>query len=134
MIDDAKKVADRAAAAIDQFADRKTIAEVQESIVHLHGLLHATEKGDGLAHALFYDKRTADEFTRLETNLSRLSEHVDRGVQHLDAVLGCHRRRRQAAPQQRLARGQERGRRRRSRSSSRTSSATSTAPPATWRR
>jgi phospholipid/cholesterol/gamma-HCH transport system substrate-binding protein len=88
-IEDVKKVADRAAAAVDQFADKKTIAEVQESIVHIHGLLHATEKGDGLAHALFYDKRTADELTRLETNLSRLSEHVDRGVQHLDAVLAA---------------------------------------------
>jgi phospholipid/cholesterol/gamma-HCH transport system substrate-binding protein len=89
VLDDAKKVADRMAVAVDQFADSKTIAEVKESVVHIHGLLHATEKGDGLAHALFYDKRTADELTRLETNLSQLSAHVDRGVQHLDAVLAA---------------------------------------------
>jgi phospholipid/cholesterol/gamma-HCH transport system substrate-binding protein len=87
VLDDAKRVADRAAAAVEQFADPKTIAEVRESVLHIHGLLHATEKGDGLAHALFYDKRTADELTRLETNLSRLTEHVDRGVQRIDAVL-----------------------------------------------
>ena len=87
VLDDTKRVADRAAAAVEQFADPKTIAEVRESVLHIHSLLHATDKGDGLAHALFYDKRTSDELTRLETNLSRLTEHVDRGVQHLDAVL-----------------------------------------------
>jgi phospholipid/cholesterol/gamma-HCH transport system substrate-binding protein len=89
VIDDAKKVADRAAVAVDQFADKKMIGEIRDSIVHIHGLLHATEKGDGLAHALFYDKRTADELTRLETNLSNLTAHVDRGVAHLDAVLAA---------------------------------------------
>ncbi len=88
-IEDAKRIADRAAKAVDQFADEKTISEVQSSIVHIHGLLHAADKGEGLAHALFYDKRTGQELTRLETNLSRLSEHVDRGVQHLDAVLAA---------------------------------------------
>jgi phospholipid/cholesterol/gamma-HCH transport system substrate-binding protein len=89
VMDDAKRVADRAAAAVDQFADPKTIAEVRESVLHIHALLHATDKGPGLAHAIFYDKRTADELTRLETNLVRLSDHVDRGVQHLDAVLAA---------------------------------------------
>jgi phospholipid/cholesterol/gamma-HCH transport system substrate-binding protein len=87
VLDDTKRVADRAAAAVDQFADPKTIAQVRESILHIHGLLHATDKGDGLAHALFYDKRSADDLTRIEDNLVRLTEHVDRGVQHLDAVL-----------------------------------------------
>ena len=89
VLDDARRSADRVAAAVDQFADPKTIAEVRESVLHIHGLLHATEKGDGLAHALFFDKRTADELTRLESNLSNLTEHVDRGVQHLDAVLAA---------------------------------------------
>jgi len=87
VLDDTRRVADRAASAVEQFADPKTIAEVRESVVHLHSLLHATDKGNGLAHALFYDKRTANELTRLATNLSQLTEHVDRGVQHLDAVL-----------------------------------------------
>ena len=87
VIDDAERVADRAAAAVDQFAEPKTIAHIREIVLHVHGLLHATDKGAGLAHALFYDKRTADQLLRLETNLSRLTEHVDRGVGHLDALL-----------------------------------------------
>jgi phospholipid/cholesterol/gamma-HCH transport system substrate-binding protein len=89
VLDDTKHVADRVAAAVDEIADPKTIAEVRESVVHIHGLLHATEKGEGLAHALFYDRRTADELTRLESNLSQVALHVDRGVQHLDALLAA---------------------------------------------
>jgi phospholipid/cholesterol/gamma-HCH transport system substrate-binding protein len=86
-IDDAKKVAERAAKAVDQFADARTVANFRDSVAHLHALLHATEKGQGLAHAIFYDKRTADDLGRLATNLSRLSGDVDRGVQSLDKVL-----------------------------------------------
>lgn len=89
VLDDTRRVADRVAAAADQIADPKTIAEVRESLFHIHALLHATEKGQGLAHAVFYDKRTADELTRLETRLSDLTAHVDRGVQHLDALLAA---------------------------------------------
>ena len=89
VLDDTRRVADRAAAAVQEFADPKTIAEVRESILHIHGLLHATEKGEGLAHALFYDKRTASDLTRISSNLSQLTAHLDRGVQHLDAVLAA---------------------------------------------
>ena len=89
VLDDTRRVADRAAAAVDQFADPKTIAEVRESVLHIHGLLHATEKGDGLAHALFYDKRTANDLTRISNNVAQLTDHLDRGVQHLDAVLAA---------------------------------------------
>lgn len=89
VIDDAKRAADRTAAAFDQIADPKTIGEIKESIMHMHGLLHATEKGAGLAHALFYDKRTANDLDRIADNLNQLTLHLDRGVQHLDAVLAA---------------------------------------------
>ncbi len=61
---------------------------IRESMEHIHGLLHATDKGDGLAHALFYDRKTADELQRIEGNLTRLSQHVDESVQHINTVLG----------------------------------------------
>jgi phospholipid/cholesterol/gamma-HCH transport system substrate-binding protein len=89
VIDDARRAADRTAAAFEQIADPKTVAQIKESILHIHGLLRATEKGVGLAHAIFYDKRTADELTRLETNLSDLTAHIDRSVRHIDLVLGA---------------------------------------------
>ena len=89
VLDDARRVADRAAAAVDQFARPKTIAELRESVTHMHTLLRATARGHGLAHALFFDRRTADELDRLETRLTRLTEHIDQGVQHIDAVLAA---------------------------------------------
>jgi phospholipid/cholesterol/gamma-HCH transport system substrate-binding protein len=87
ILDDVKHVGDRLALAADEIASPKTIAEVRESVTHIHALLHATEKGQGLAHAIFYDKRTADDLARVAANVQSLTAHVDRGVQHLDAVL-----------------------------------------------
>ncbi len=89
VLDDTRRVADRLAVAVDQIADPRTIAGIRESVAHIHGLLHATEKGHGLAHALFYDRRMAHEMTHFTASLSRLTDHVDRGVEHLDAVLGA---------------------------------------------
>ena len=89
VIDDAMRAADRTAAAFDQIADPKTIAQIKGSILHINGLLRAAETGQGLAHALFYDKRTAQDLDRVSNNLAELTAHLDRGVQHLDAVLAA---------------------------------------------
>jgi phospholipid/cholesterol/gamma-HCH transport system substrate-binding protein len=89
VLDDARRVSDRVRAAVDEILEPRTLAAVRESLVHIEGLLRAADQGPGLAHALFYDRRTADELTRLEHNLSLLTAHVDRGVQHLDGVLAA---------------------------------------------
>ncbi|HXU69457.1 MAG TPA: MlaD family protein [Polyangia bacterium] len=88
-IDDAKRVADRAASAVEEIADPKTIASIRDSVTHIHALLHQAEKGKGLAHALFYDPRTANQLNLLETRLVNLTDHVDRGVQRLDGILAA---------------------------------------------
>jgi phospholipid/cholesterol/gamma-HCH transport system substrate-binding protein len=87
-LDDVKHVADRAAQTVDTVLDPKTVGLIRESVEHIHGLLHQTDKGDGLAHALFYDRKTADDMQRIEANLTQLSQHVDEGVQHINTVLG----------------------------------------------
>jgi phospholipid/cholesterol/gamma-HCH transport system substrate-binding protein len=87
VLDDARRVADRLALVVDQFADAKTVAAVRGSLLHLHGLLHEADKGHGLAHALFYDRRTADELDRLLMGMNRLVQHVDRGMVRIDSVL-----------------------------------------------
>ena len=70
--------------------------------------LHATEKGDGLAHALFYDKRTAEraDAARDQPVAADRARRPRRAAPRRRA--GVDRRRRQTAPQQRLARGPER--------------------------
>lgn len=89
VLDDTKRVADRVAAAADEIADPKTIAQVRESLFHIHALLHATEKGEGLAHAMFYDKRTADDVGKLAQQMNELAAHVDEGVRRIDSVLAA---------------------------------------------
>jgi phospholipid/cholesterol/gamma-HCH transport system substrate-binding protein len=89
VIDDARRVADRVASAVEQFAEAKTVADVRGIAAHLHSLLRATDKGVGLMHALFYDKRTAEDVSRVARELALLSSDIDRGVRHLDAVLAA---------------------------------------------
>jgi phospholipid/cholesterol/gamma-HCH transport system substrate-binding protein len=87
-LDDVKHVAERAAQTVDTVLDPKTVGLIRESLEHIHGILHETDKGNGLAHALFYDRKTADDMQRIEANLTQLSQHVDEGVQHINTVLG----------------------------------------------
>jgi len=83
----ARTVADNAAKASKALADPKTIESFRGAMSSLHALLARAEKGPGLAHSLFYDKRTADSFQSLSAGVDRLVAHVDHGVKELDAVL-----------------------------------------------
>jgi phospholipid/cholesterol/gamma-HCH transport system substrate-binding protein len=87
VLDDARRVADRLAVVVDQVADARTMTAIRQSLLHLHALLHEADKGGGLVHALFYDRRTADELDRVLAGVDRLVQHVDRGVQRIDSVL-----------------------------------------------
>jgi phospholipid/cholesterol/gamma-HCH transport system substrate-binding protein len=89
VLDDARRLADRAATAVDQFADRKTVAAMRDSMLHIHALLHEADRGGGLVHALFYDHRTAGELDRLVASADRLVSHVDRTVGRIDGVLAA---------------------------------------------
>jgi phospholipid/cholesterol/gamma-HCH transport system substrate-binding protein len=89
VIDDARRVADRAAAAFEQFLDAKSVAAMRASLLHLHGLLHEADKGHGLAHAIFYDRRSAEDLERVLAGVDRLVQHVDRGVLRIDSVLAA---------------------------------------------
>jgi phospholipid/cholesterol/gamma-HCH transport system substrate-binding protein len=89
VLDDTRRVADLGAKAIQQFANPRTIANLNASLEHVRALLHATEYGHGLAHALFYDQRTATDLQHLTGQLAALAGHVDYGVGRLDELLGA---------------------------------------------
>lgn len=72
---------------MDALADPRTIADLRGSIASLRKLMLATERGPGLAHAIFYDRRTAENFQQLTDRLAQLSAHVDHGVRELDRIL-----------------------------------------------
>ena len=83
----AKRVADNAAVALDAFADQKTIENMQGSMASVRRLLKQAEQGPGLAHAVFYDRTTAEKFNDLVGQVDRLVTHVDSGVKKVDTIL-----------------------------------------------
>ncbi|HZS39633.1 MAG TPA: MlaD family protein [Polyangia bacterium] len=80
-------IAARAAVAMNAFAEPKTLADLKGSIGSVRHLLHAVESGPGLAHALFYDRRSADDLRAVAGELHRLTSRVDDGVAQVDRIL-----------------------------------------------
>src|SRR5205085_3204681 len=89
VMDRAKKVADRAAYAIDAFAAPKTVNDVQASLSSMRALLRAVEHGPGFVHALFYDPEQARAVSALVQHVDDLTRHVDGGVRSVDAILSA---------------------------------------------
>jgi phospholipid/cholesterol/gamma-HCH transport system substrate-binding protein len=88
-LDRVKLVADQAAVAMQAIADPKMLDDLHASMSSLRGLMAATEKGNGLAHALFYDPRTARELSQLTEHVDQLVAHVDDGVTKVDGILAA---------------------------------------------
>ncbi len=84
-----KKAATKAALAMDELADPKTIADVRIAVHSMRVLIHEAETGTGLAHQLFYDHHTAQEIDQLATQLNALSGNLNRGVSKIDAILAA---------------------------------------------
>jgi phospholipid/cholesterol/gamma-HCH transport system substrate-binding protein len=89
ILERARRAADDAARVLDALADPKTIGHVRGALASVHALLGAAERGPGLAHALFYDRRTAEALGELIERLARLAAHVDGGVARLDRLLAA---------------------------------------------
>lgn len=87
ILERAQEVAVNVQRASDALADPKTIESLQGSLRSAHHLLLAAEKGPGLAHAIFYDPRTAHDARQLVSRVDRLAEHVDEGVEKIDEIL-----------------------------------------------
>ena len=64
----------------DSLGDPKFAEDIRGSAADIHELLDAFVHGDGVAHRLVYDKRTAEHFDSLLT-------HLDTSTANLDATL-----------------------------------------------
>ncbi len=85
----AKTVADKAATVMEAIADPKMVADLHASMASVRELLAATEKGQGLMHAVFYDRATTADFKQLTARVNLLVGHVDDGVAKLDEILAA---------------------------------------------
>ncbi len=83
----AREVADSAAAAVRQLANPETIDDFRHSMTAIRELLEQAQRGPGLVHGLFYDRRSERQLDELGRSLNKLVVHLDTGAQHLDRVL-----------------------------------------------
>jgi phospholipid/cholesterol/gamma-HCH transport system substrate-binding protein len=82
-----QKVADGAAALADDLSAADARADIKGSLAALHKLLDATAHGQGLAHALFYDRKTARAIGGIASGIDRMVARVNTAVAALQPIL-----------------------------------------------
>ncbi|WP_164011232.1 MlaD family protein [Pyxidicoccus trucidator] len=73
--------------AVESYADPALAKDVARGMSSLRALLEEVEKGDGVLHALIYDKAAGREVRTLLANASQAAVRVDGAVGHLEALL-----------------------------------------------
>ncbi len=73
--------------AVEAYGDPQVTADVKRSIASLRGMLEAVEKGDGVLHALIYDKQAGDQVRVLLANTARAAARFDTAGAQVEALL-----------------------------------------------
>ncbi|NMO18354.1 MCE family protein [Pyxidicoccus fallax] len=73
--------------AVEAYADPAMAKDIARGVASLRALLEEVEKGDGVLHALVYDKAAGREVRTLMANASQAAARVDGAVGHLEALL-----------------------------------------------
>jgi phospholipid/cholesterol/gamma-HCH transport system substrate-binding protein len=74
--------------AVESYADPKMAKDVQRSVASLAALLEQVEKGDGVLHALIYDKQAGQQVRVLMANAAGAAARMDAALAEVDALLG----------------------------------------------
>jgi len=82
-----QRVADNAARFTDELASESVRRDLRGSLAAIRKLLDATAHGEGLAHAVFYDKRTARELQSIAVGVDNLVSHTDKAIAALQPIL-----------------------------------------------
>jgi len=88
VLDDAVVVSATLRKAAEAYADPAMAQDVAAGVRSLRKMLEEVEKGDGVLHALIYDKDTGREVRALMSNASRTAVRMDRAVAHVESMLG----------------------------------------------
>ncbi|MBM7112765.1 MCE family protein [Archangium primigenium] len=87
VLEDAVVVSATLRKAAEAYANPAMAEDVAAGVRSLRKLLEEVEKGDGVLHALIYDKETGREVRSLMANASRTAARMDRAIAHVDALL-----------------------------------------------
>jgi phospholipid/cholesterol/gamma-HCH transport system substrate-binding protein len=72
---------------VETYADPRLAEDVSASLHSLRALLEEVEKGDGVLHALIYDKEAGRQVRGLIAEASSTARRVDGAVAHVEALL-----------------------------------------------
>jgi phospholipid/cholesterol/gamma-HCH transport system substrate-binding protein len=84
-----ERVADGAAALADELSSPRTLANIRGSFDGIHALLQAAAHGQGLAHALFYDRKTAQAVGHMLAAIDRLAAKAAQAVEELEPIVNA---------------------------------------------
>ena len=90
ILEQATVVAKNAATASQALANPQTIEKFRDAIAAMDALLGEAQHGRGLAHALFYDPRTASSLQHIATRLDHASGRIDQIVSAADEKMLHH--------------------------------------------
>lgn len=74
--------------AAEAYADPRMAEDVAAGVHSLRAMLQEVEKGDGVLHALIYDKDTGTQVRTLVASASQTALRMDKAVAHVESLLG----------------------------------------------
>jgi phospholipid/cholesterol/gamma-HCH transport system substrate-binding protein len=87
VLNDSRAISGALKTAVETYADPQLAEDVSSSLRSLRTLLEEVEKGDGVLHALIYDKEAGKQVRGLLASTSQAAERVDSAVGHVEALL-----------------------------------------------
>jgi phospholipid/cholesterol/gamma-HCH transport system substrate-binding protein len=87
VMEDSKAISSSLRMAVETYADPRLAEDISASLHSLRGLLEEVEKGDGVLHALIYDKEAGRQVRGLLADAAQTARRVDGAVGHVEALL-----------------------------------------------
>ena len=87
VLNDSKAISHSLRTAVETYADPRLAEDVSASLHSLRTLLGEIEKGDGVLHALVYDKESGKQVRVLLTNAAQTAQRMDAAVGHVEGLL-----------------------------------------------
>ncbi len=87
VLNDSRAISHSLRAAVATYADPRLAEDLSSSLHSLHMLLEEIENGDGVLHALVYDKESGRQVRGLLANASQTARRMDAAVGHVEALL-----------------------------------------------
>ncbi|MFL5345059.1 MAG: MlaD family protein [Hyalangium sp.] len=87
VLNDSRAISHSLRAAVETYADPRLAEDVSASLHSLRALLEEVEKGDGVLHALVYDKESGRQVRGLLASASQMAQRMDTAVGHVEALL-----------------------------------------------